>query len=252
MKKIVFLICMLGVAHISYAADLCGSSYEDCTNSGSCSDNKESCIGSPVEPGLGRVSDKKSCVARACLPSGANIKGFGGGRDAIVSENKDTVLPCPKPAVGVAAPTAVSPAPTSPLLDRARAIGAVFTSRVAAPAARSSAASVMATPGIAAPVASGGVFGPRDACRQRSADEQRQIDQGNQTVINRIFCPSATPQCCASPLPGAGEPMRLSDCYVRGTVCPRPKPRDPNPKKDPPKKDCRMEGGVMVCTIPGL
>ena len=89
------------------------------------------------------------------------------------------------------------------------------------------------------------VTGPRDACRQRTADEQRQIDQGNQTIINRIFCPSSTPQCCTFPLPGAGEPM--GRCYVRGTDCSvvnQPRPRPPRPRLECPPcsrgESCRM------------
>ncbi len=184
-----------------------------------------------------------------CIPPSS--MGLGGGRGVIASENNDTVLPCPKPAVGVAAPTAVSPAPSSAAANavaRAMRLAAAFTSRAAAPAA--SFAGSAAVPGAAVSSVRGGVFGPRDKCKTPSAQDQRDIDMGNQTVINRIFCPSATPQCCTSPLPGAGEPMGI--CQARGTVCRRPAPRDPNPKKDPPKKDCRMEGGVLVCTIPGL
>ena len=116
----------------------------------------------------------------------------------------------------------------------------------AQPATRS--ATLPASPSAATPTArSSSVIGPRDACRQRTADEQRQIDQGNQTIINRIFCPSATPQCCTFPLPGAGEPM--GRCYVRGTRCPRPGPR-PRPRPGPECPACGTGERCAICRPP--
>ena len=79
----------------------------------------------------------------------------------------------------------------------------------------------------------GGGFGPRDYCRHKSADEQIQINQGNKSVIDMIYCPGNRPQCCLRPLPGSGESINTSDlktCVPRGAVCP---PRNPPPPPSP-------------------